>query len=375
MKQDLIRHFSYYPRAISAFVLATLAFALALVSIRQDAYALPPPKFRVLALLPLSGPEAHQGSTARNGILHALDDPAVSQVVEVVFEDSLGDVVRSTSVYRSTLLGSKPDLIVTIGSPIAMALSPMVNADEILLFAIAAAPAYSSPSDYTYRLISSAEKETEFLVQSIKRSVGQGSLAVVWQESDYGQGTSRAFLKRAELEGLSVGHQESFLPRTQDYRTRLAKIKSKNPRAIYLAFYGEDAGLFVRQAREIGLQGKIFCSQACTNPDFIRSAGGKAEGVLVSTGWDNLPPGVRQAFQRRFGEQMTYVASRNYLVVRALGQAWAKCHAASSRTACLRTFFDEQGGTDGVPRFDPNGDIVTNPVFLTVKGTEFELVG
>lgn len=331
----------------------------------------PSPKVKILALLPLSGPEAHQGATARHGIEFALRDPAAAEAVEVVFEDSLSDIVRSMAVYRAGRRGRPLQAVLTLGSPIAMALAPLANADQVLLFAMAANPAYSTPDDFTYRLIGSAEEETSFLASVLKKRVGESSLAVVYQESDYGLATSTAFLKHAALAGLSVVHQESFLPKSSDYRAQLTRIKAKAPKALYMAFYGEDAGVFVRQAKEIGLQAQLYCSQACTNPDLIRAGGKSAEGFLVSTSYDRVGNNERSSFEAQFGEQMTYVATRYYLVVKALAAGWRRCQTASAAPECLRRFLHEQAGRDGIPTFDTNGDIIADHILLAVQGGRF----
>jgi ABC-type branched-subunit amino acid transport system substrate-binding protein len=337
------------------------------------AWAFPAEKFQVLALLPLSGPEAHQGLMAREAMQLAIEDPDVSDLLSLNFEDSQTETAKAISAYRASHGRLSLTAVITIGSPTALALMPLANADRVLLFAIAANPAYSSLNGYTFRLIGSAKTETEFLVQSIKRYFLGKPVAVIWQENDYGVGTARAFLQRATLAGLPIVYQESFLPKTADFRSQLAKLKAKSPKVLYLASWAEDAGIFVRQAREMGMKSAVFCSQACSNADLFKASAGKAEGMIVSSPHDDILKAVQEEFQSRYHEEMTYVATRNYLLMRTLAAGAGACGPAPSKADCIREFLRADSGREGSGRlaFGADGEIREHYLLLSAQGGKF----
>lgn len=326
--------------------------------------------WNVLALLPLSGPESGQGDLAKKGIELAMAEEGVPNSIEVIFEDTASDVTRTLSAYRSASSRYSLDAVLTIGSPGAMALSPIVNRQKVVLLALAAAPAYSSPDDYTFRIIGSAKSEANYLTDLIAERFQDKGVAVLYQENDYGAGTAKAFLATA-ANRLSIVAEESFVPGVTDFRTQLLKLRSHSPEILYLSSWASDAGKIVKQARQLNLNWQFVCSQACVNPDLLASAGDATEGMLISAPSEAIKAKVAERFKERLGEEMTYVPVRFYRAIKSLAKARKRCERVSEPRECLARDEGDAEDVGEVFKFDQNGDLTEEYVLKTVAEGKF----
>ncbi len=71
--------------------------------------------------------------------------------------------------------------------------------------------------------------------------------------SDYSRGTSRVFCNYFEWLGGTVITQEYYTSGDTDFLAQLAKLKTQQPDAVYLPGFYAEAGMIIRQARELGM--------------------------------------------------------------------------------------------------------------------------
>ncbi|MGG4265217.1 ABC transporter substrate-binding protein [Peribacillus simplex] len=94
--------------------------------------------------------------------------------------------------------------------------------------------------------------------------------------SDYSKGLAAAFKEQFEKNGGKIITPEAYIAKDTDFRSTLTRLKSAKPDFIFLPGYYEEAGLIVKQAREIGLDVPFMGGDGWDSPKLVEIAGAKA---------------------------------------------------------------------------------------------------
>ena len=101
--------------------------------------------------------------------------------------------------------------------------------------------------------------------------------------NDYSKGLSGAFKVQLKKNGGNVVSEEAYIAKDTDFHAILTRIKAANPEFIYVPGYYEEAGLIVKQAREIGLTVPIIGGDGWDSPKLVELAGAAALNNTYST--------------------------------------------------------------------------------------------
>ncbi len=330
---------------------------------------------RIGVIFPFSGKEARQGQLGRIGIDLALREFGASFQPEIFYEDSHSDAKEAVLAFSKLQALNKVEVVLSMGSPIAMALLPMANRAHIVLLAMAVVPGFSVPSDYGFRLMSTAPGFAQRMQDLLLNELGKQRIGLLYVEDDYGSGYAKVLGPALKDAGRLVA-QESCLPGTSDYRPALLKLKMAKPDAVILAVWGLDAGSVLRQSKEIGLAPDIFaCPGACDNPDLIVSGSGATESVVVVASAASTTPQREKALLDNFNEAPTSVVLRFYDAMLLLRQAQQECAAEiQQRGTCVRSVLRSTRNIMGSSyplSFDGNGDIVDTYQLKLVRDNKF----
>ena len=327
--------------------------------------------FKIGAILPLTGPIASAGLSARQGIEKAVADLAVKNI-EVVFEDSQYDPKTSLAAYNK-LKTDSVDVIVTFGTPSAMALTPLVNADKIPLMALTLAPAYESADDYTFRMIASANDTAEFAADFLTDKLGKKRIAVMYLTNDYGIGALSSF-KKALGSRASIVAEDGSGTGVTDYRTQITKIKAAKPDAIYLAMAYKEAGVFVKQAKEFGINVPMLGDQPVDSPEFISTGGTATEGTMVISPTIASNDKFKEEFNTKYNILPSYLSIKMYDSIKVLHDVATKCEKEIYSGECIKNGLYATKDFPGLSfpiRYDNNGDINDQLVMRVVKNGVF----
>jgi branched-chain amino acid transport system substrate-binding protein len=358
-------------------VIVILAIAIPL-SMKPTAPTTKEP-IKIGAILPLTGVESRQGDLFRKGIMMAQEEINKNggingRSLEIIIEDDKSDAKEAVNSYNFLKNVHNVPVILTIGSPVAMALSPLANQDKILLFAIAAAPSYKSPDDYTFRIIPGATKEGEDMAKLVYETLGIKELAIMYINNDYGVGTKNAFIQPYTEKGGKILVEEAFDPQSSDFRTNLIKIKQANPKAIYLASWGKQAGMIAKQAKELGMKNVQFlCGQACQNPDLIKEGGEAVEGLIYPYTFLDNQTKFYEDYSAKYGEPPTQIAERPYDILRMTATVIKECGNINRECLSQKFYESEFQGTSSKIKFDRFGDVIEDFVLYIVKDGKFVL--
>ena len=316
--------------------LLSVCLTLALVASVGSAVALAD-SIKVGVLLPLTGAQAKFGEIEKRSFEMALEEINAKggvngKKIELLFEDDTGkpDVGRSgvekliSREKVSVITGGYSSSVTAAAAPVAQQFKvPFVictgSADDIT----------EKGYDYIFRLNPPASEypdSVKTFLQGVAKDVK--TVALLYENSAFGQSSSKSFEKDAEGLGLKIVVKEGYQAGAIDFKPILTKVKAANPDMIYMVSYVMDASLLMRQSKELRINPKLFVGGGAgfTLPEFGKSAGDAADYVYSATLWvETLPfPGAKAYFdnyKKKYGDETEYHGAEAYAAMYVVADA------------------------------------------------------
>lgn len=216
---------------------------------------------------------------------------------------------------------------------------------------------------------------------------GAATAAVITQlGDDYSSGLG-SFFKNAFTElGGTVVSEEQFQTNQTDFKAILTNIKAQNPDIIFAPSSITTAPLIIKQARELGITATIAAGDTWENSTIIENAGDSANGVVISTFFDEAEPANDEAAAFISGFK-TYLKDNKQEeiipAVSALGYDSYLCalkaieDAGSTDGTAIRDALAKVSidGVTGSISFDENGDAKKDMAFIkTIADGQFKFL-
>jgi branched-chain amino acid transport system substrate-binding protein len=212
-------------------------------------------------------------------------------------------------------------------------------------------------------------KATADIAQPKPQTVG-----IVSADDGFSKTAAEGGKAEAEKQGMQVVAMEFVPEGSTDVSSALTKVKAKNPDLILGAVHLQEGIAIMKQSKELGLAPKVGFGEtvAPPTPDFAKTLGSTAEGVLGSSQWT---PQV-QGSDNVFGTAQDYTSGFE----QAIGHT-PEYHNAEATAACLAMVkaIEKAGSTDsskvrdalaglsmpsffGTIRFNPQGKNIYKPM-------------
>lgn len=216
---------------------------------------------------------------------------------------------------------------------------------------------------------------------------GATTAAVITQlGDDYSSGLG-SFFKNAFTElGGTIVSEEQFQTNQSDFKAILTNIKAQNPDIIFAPSSITTAPLIIKQARELGITATIAAGDTWENSTIIENAGDSANGIVLSTFFDEAEPANDEAaaFISGFKTYLTENKQEDIIpAVSALGYDSYLCalqaieDAGSADGAAIRDALAKVSidGVTGSISFDENGDAKKDMAFIkTIEDGQFKFL-
>ncbi len=331
--------------------------------------------------LPLTGPSASLGERVKNAMDLALNE--VNEGSEkkfsfsIVYEDDKGDSKTTVSAVTKLIESDGVhEIIGLLKSDPLLAAAPIIEKHEVVLLSpTAGAAAITNAGDFIFRNLENPDAHGKVGAQFfLDRGVTKA--AIFSAKASNALSYANALQENYERMGGKIVFRTEYSPDATDFRTELTQ--SKDAQAIYIGVAtAKDAGLVIREARELGFNGTILASVAAEAKELIDTAGAAAEGVFISSApFDPTTP-IAHAFAdeyvNRYGKPADGFAANGYDALHLLVSAIMKCGDAKD-THCVRDFLyatKDYPGAGGLTSFDKNGDVTKIPQIKVVRNGQF----
>lgn len=218
--------------------------------------------------------------------------------VELVEVDNKSDKTEAVTAAQSLVNAGVSAVIGSYGSGVSIAAGPTFEDAEIpAVGASCTNPQVTEGNDYYFRVCFLDPFQGTVMANYAIQN-GANTAAVITQlGDDYSSGLGAFFVEAFnKLGGAgSVVSQEQFQTNQTDFKAILTNIKAKNPEVIFAPSSITTAPLIIKQARELGITVPIMGGDTWENATIIENAGSDAEGIVLSTFFDEAEPATDEA--------------------------------------------------------------------------------
>ena len=277
---------------------------------------------RIGVINSMTGPDAPIGEHLTNGIKLAQEELERRGIrVEVVWEDDASRPQAAAAAFEK--LATRDQVAGVVGpytSGAAAAVSKLVERHRLptLLPTAVGEELTRQGNTWLFRLNAPAHTFVSVLVEAALALERPRTLAVVFENNEFGASIAKMGRQYAESKGLRVVSSLPFPANGSGARAAISEVKAQSPDLVLMAAHATDALSLMRQAREVGLSPMLFLGAGAgfSVPRFAEEQS-LSRGVLTSTQWTGeVPwPGAKEfaaKYRSRFGKGPTYHAACAY---------------------------------------------------------------
>jgi len=330
---------------------------------------------KIGVIAPLTGSFAVFGERIRNGIELARADLGVEDVVTVIYEDACQPKDAVSAVQKLI----RVDKIAWLAGSFCLVgfvpIIPIVEENQKIAFNTAANPDATLGHQYIFSTNKSIRADAEVLAQFARDRLGAKTAASLFYVTPLGEDYGKYFNQYFEEFGGKIVSSERVQLTATDFRTELAKIKSANPDIIFVVHLAKPLGIFIKQARELGLTSGLLSHSEAEDPSVLEVAGDAAEGFVFSSSEPKDKTGTVLDFERRYenryGSKPDVIAANAYDAFVLQVQAYTQC---KGDTKCMLRELRNVTAHDGVSgeiTINSDGSASKPAIFKVVKNRRF----
>ncbi|OHX21578.1 branched-chain amino acid ABC transporter substrate-binding protein [Chromobacterium sphagni] len=328
---------------------------------------------------PLTGPFAHWGRDADNGVKLAVEEANAEKLVldgkpvsfEVVSEDDQADPKVATQVAQRMVDAKVAGIVGHLTSGAAIPASRIyADAGIPMISGSVTSPSFTQQGyRNTFRLIANDQQQGEALAKYAVGKLGAKRVAVIDDRTTYGQGLADDFAKAVEQAGGKVVKREFTTNSATDFMAVLTSIKGEKPDLLFYGGMDAQAGPMVKQMGKLGLKAAFMGADGVNTPEFAKLGGGSAEGAYASSAGqpkEKLPgyADFNQKFKQQFQAEIQAYAPYNYDAAKVLIAAMKRAGSADPAKYLPEVAKTDYQGVTGPVKFDGKGDIQQATVSL-----------
>jgi branched-chain amino acid transport system substrate-binding protein len=315
---------------------------------------------------PLSGGAAKYGKNCEAGMVMAMDEINAKGGITVAGKKYKMEVVSLDDRYKPDLTVQNArrmislDKVPAVFCPHSGGILAMMNFNEKDGFIVMGYTTHPKTVEMGNKLIirmppdirayasAFSDKAKERGIKKIAAIPGVHEYAKIWMDIFKEEWPKRG--------GVLTDVSSADYMKETDFYTHLTKVIAGKPDAILLIGASEPAGLIVKQARELGYQGKFILGDQAKLDEMTKVVSiDKLEGTIAVTPLTNRPikdaPTFGKAYQKRFGEAeaTTFESASHYesvyILAYAMEIAGTNSDVAKIRAAIPQVFPLEKRGT------------------------------
>lgn len=291
-----------------------------------------PATIKIGAIFPTSGELAQPGKASVEGLRLAIDEVNAAggiaslggAKIELVVADSQGSPDKAVSEMERLASSEGVSAVVgTYQSTVALPVTQWAERLQVpVVISIAVADEITERGfKYTFRLCPQSSWYARDQIRYCQAMKGVGGpavarVALLHEDTDYGQSTSAAQKEYAAEAGIEVVGDVTYPSNSADLTTQVSKVKAMKPDVVLTSTYLNDAILIMQAREKLGIKTLFFDSSGGTvDGEFIKRLGSAGDGTLTELEFTDSIPGVTELnanYKAKYGSDITSMAYYAY---------------------------------------------------------------
>jgi len=228
---------------------------------------------------PMTGPWASEGQEMKQVLDLLAEDlnakgGLMGKTVEVVSEDDGGDPRTAALAAQRLATQGIVAVIGTYGSSVTEATQNIYDESKIIQIANGSTAIRLTEKGlkYFFRTCPRDDEQGRVAVQTIQK-LGFKKVAILHDNTTYAKGLADEAKGLLEKEGVEIVFYDALTPGERDYTAILTKMKGAGPDVVFFTGYYPEAGLLLRQKKEMNWPVPFIGGDATNNPDLVKIAG------------------------------------------------------------------------------------------------------
>src|SRR4051794_39417352 len=288
---------------MTAYVTRRQALAGAGVALLARAARAQNATYRIGALNPITGAGGTYGTGMQKTILFAVDEVKRTggvdgRTLEVLAEDTQTAPDPAVLAARKLIDANKVTAILgTWSSSVSLAVQPITNAADALLFHVSSAPALSAPAQNGKHLgwrFQAGSPRIGAAYATIAERNGAKNPAYMAFNNDVQIASTNIFKAEWEKRRGKIASSVVYEPNRTSYAAELQKVLAAKPDFLVVSGYVPDTTIILREAYEAGNTTKIVIPGWAFGPSLASALGNEVlESLIV---FDSVPDANGPAF-------------------------------------------------------------------------------
>jgi branched-chain amino acid transport system substrate-binding protein len=234
---------------------------------------------------------------------------------------------------------------------------------------------------------------TDVLVQSVMmndmKKKGITKIALVNADSGFGTSGRKQLEKHAAAYGIKIVLQQTYGNSDKDMTPQMAKVRASDAQATVIWATGAGQAIATKNHRQLGIKTPLYLSHAANDFNFIRLAGGAANGVLIPSSKlyvldalkasDPQKPVIAKfvdGYKKKYGRPPATFAGNGYDAAKMMMAAIARAGTDPAKLRAAIESTKDYVGVTAVYSYSPTdhfGAQASSVVLLSVAGGKFIL--
>lgn len=336
---------------------------------------------------PYTGDAATDGTQARDGAILAVEQinkkgGVLGKQIKLVTMDDQAKAPEAMNVVQKLIQQEKVTALVSgsYSTPTKTVASVVQQSKVPMVVAYAVNPAITQGGNYVFRAIYAGPAQGAAMAEYVVKEKNLKKVAVLNVNNDYGNTNAEGFTNQTKKLGGEVVISRNFVDGTKDFKALLTAVKEKNPQAIYIGSYYNEASQICSQAKQLGITVPIFGDDGFDSPKFLELGGKSVEGVEFTTPFFREEPrqivqDFIKTYKEKFNKEPDMLSAQAYDSVLVLADAIKR--ANSTDKEAIKKALSETKGFEGVTgkfSFDSKNEVIKPVIITKVENGKFVYV-
>lgn len=330
---------------------------------------------------PMTGDQAKMGMDFKNGVSLAVQEwngegGVLGKKIKVIVSDDQHDPKQAVSVANKMVNEGVVGVIGHFNSSCSIPASDVYHRAGIPMITPGSTNPQLTEKGYrnVFRVCGRDDQQGKIAADFVTNYLKLKNVAILHDKTTYGQGLADEF-RRFLGNDVEVVYYGGIIQGDRDFKMILTAVKSKAPQLIYFGGIYPEAGLLVKQAKELGLNAPFMSGDGTIDPKFIEIAGAAAEGTYLTFSPDpgNIPSakGFVEKYHAKYGDIGPYSVYA-YDAANILFSAIKAANSTDGNAIIEKLHSMEFDVALGKIRFNNKGDVTVSPYVVWItRGGKF----